>query len=152
MAFHKHERLVFNWPNSQVATTMNLISNATSIIWFDHVWKDPFRWRAIYPLPLKFIKCYCLIKLVRLLRRGLKQRRSRGYSWFTHTQWGAQCKLQSWTCTNIYPGTFTFRPHRLHLIDTWSSISAASRHWIVFKVDLIRPSSGLMHCPPPLSP
>ena len=48
----------------------------------------------------------------------------RGYSWFTHTQWEAQCKLQPCPCTNIYPGTFT---HCLHLIDTWPSISAASR-------------------------
>ena len=24
-----------------------------------------------------------------------------------------------------------------------------SSHWIVFKVDLIRASGGLMHCPPP---
>ena len=32
MAFHKHARLVFTGANSQVATTMNLISNATSII------------------------------------------------------------------------------------------------------------------------
>lgn len=43
ITIHKHAGPVFSRPNSQVANTMNLISNATSIIWFGHVWKDPFQ-------------------------------------------------------------------------------------------------------------
>lgn len=43
ITIHKHAGPVFSRPNSQVSNTMNLISNATSIIWFGHVWKDPFQ-------------------------------------------------------------------------------------------------------------
>lgn len=75
--------------------------------------------------------------------------RPRGYSWFTHTRRGAQCKLQPCPCTNIHPGTFT---HRLHLIDTWPSISAAARAGSSLRSIWSVQTVAWCTVPPPLPP